>query len=305
DERQADRSFFLSDITDDNLTENFQTVLLMTYSDSFKEFQPGSPFFLNDINNDNLTENFQNVLPIIECSNNFKERQADLPFFLSNDNNNNLMERFKTALTLFPNETDMVERNDNFKESTCSQNYYMEPSQEGIDIEPQNYMDIEVQKSINKELSQEKSIHDQEIQPNLYKTVEIVTHLKQVDNNSMIVPDLHIFNQLRIPYAYTTETGQHIQKKIKYAYGFGKMKAALNLALYMGCKENGSQHISTRNSAINLIDSNLYSRKEKSNHDRNTAVKTPLNALNSNSNEIDGSISAETSQGIKENTTKQ
>ncbi|KAF0456431.1 hypothetical protein F8M41_001369 [Gigaspora margarita] len=71
---------------------------------------------------------------MIECSDNFKKRQADLLFFLSNDNNDNLMERFKTALTLFPNETDMVECNDNFKESTFSQNYYMGPSHEGIDI---------------------------------------------------------------------------------------------------------------------------------------------------------------------------
>ncbi|CAG8766778.1 24317_t:CDS:1, partial [Gigaspora rosea] len=46
-------------ITSDNLTEKFQTVLPMTYSDSFKEFQPGPPFFLDDINDDNLTENFQ------------------------------------------------------------------------------------------------------------------------------------------------------------------------------------------------------------------------------------------------------
>uniref|UniRef100_A0A8H3WTW8 Uncharacterized protein n=1 Tax=Gigaspora margarita TaxID=4874 RepID=A0A8H3WTW8_GIGMA len=94
---------------------------------------------------------------MIECSNNFKEHQADLLFFLSNDNNDNLMKRFKTALILFSNKTDMVEYNDNFKESTCSQNYYMGPSQKGIDIEPQNYMDIEVQGSIDKKLSQESS----------------------------------------------------------------------------------------------------------------------------------------------------
>ncbi|CAG8660078.1 36667_t:CDS:2 [Gigaspora margarita] len=253
DECQADRSFFLSDITNDNFMENFQTVLPMTYSDSFKEFQPSPPFFLNDINDDNLTENFQNVLPMIECSDNFKEQ--------------------------------------------------------GIDIEPQNYMVIEVQGSIDKELSQEK----------------IVTHLKQVDNNSTIVSVLHIFNQLRTPYAYTTKTGQHIQKKVKYAYSFKKMKAVLNLALDIGCegeliniisgfidwKKNSLNNENNKNyENLHVLDplvQKLYGRrptKQKSNHDRNTVVRTPLNALNSNSNEINSSISAETSQGIKENTTK-
>ncbi|CAG8826508.1 10397_t:CDS:2, partial [Gigaspora rosea] len=81
--------------------------------------------------------NFQTVLPMIECSDNFKEHQADLPFFLSNDNNDNLIERFKTALTLFPDKTNIVEQ--------------------VIDLELQNYMDVEVQGSIDKELSQESS----------------------------------------------------------------------------------------------------------------------------------------------------
>ncbi|RIB20351.1 hypothetical protein C2G38_2179510 [Gigaspora rosea] len=138
-------------------------VIEIPRSDSFKELQTG---FLNDINDDNLTENFQNVLPMIEYSDNFKKRQADLPFFLSNDNNDNHLERFKTALILFPNE---VERNDNLKELTCSQNYYMGPSQEVIDIEPQNYMDVEFQENIDKELSQESS------------ELENTTHIKVVD----------------------------------------------------------------------------------------------------------------------------
>ncbi|CAG8823010.1 8350_t:CDS:2, partial [Gigaspora margarita] len=357
-ELQAELPVFLSDITYDDLMKNFQSILPMTeYSNSFREFQASPPFFPSDINNDNLTENFQTVLPIIERSDNFKELQADIPFFLNNVNNDNLIERFKTTLPFFSNETDMVERNNNFKESTCSQNYYVGPSQEGIDIEPQNDMDVEFQGSIDIEPQNGMDVEFQgKIQPNLYKTVEIVTQLKQVDNNSTIVPDLHIFNQLRTPYAYTTETGQRVQKKVKYAYGFGKMKAALNLALDMGCEdelvdmisgfidrkktslnnetdknyenlhvlnplvqklrgrrptkciksstENRSQHISTRNSAINPINPNLYTRKEKSNYVRNTAVKTPLNALNSNSNKIDGGISAETSQDMKENSTK-
>ncbi|CAG8763586.1 16228_t:CDS:2 [Gigaspora margarita] len=130
-----------ADITDDNLMKNFQTILLITYSDSFEKFQTGPPFFFfSDINNDNLTENFQTALPIIEYSNNFK----------NNHDNNNLTERFKTALRFFSNENNMVEHNE---ESTCSQNYYIGPSQEGMDIEPQNDMDIEFQESIDKELS--------------------------------------------------------------------------------------------------------------------------------------------------------
>ncbi|CAG8734710.1 18135_t:CDS:2, partial [Gigaspora rosea] len=140
--------------------------------------------------------------------------------------------------------------------------------------------------------------------------IQPLTQLKQVDNNSTIVPDLHIFNQLRTLYAYTTETGQHIQKKVKYAYGFGKMKAALNLALDMSCEDELVDMISgfidqKKNSLNNENDKNYKDLHVlKSNHDKNTAVRTPLDALNSNSNEIDSGISAKTSQGMKENTTK-
>ncbi|KAF0425180.1 hypothetical protein F8M41_006357 [Gigaspora margarita] len=123
-----------ADITDDNLMKNLQTILLITYSDSFEKFQTGSPFFFSDINDDNLTENFQTALPMIEYSNNFKE--------------------FKTALIFFSNENGIIECNE---ESTCSQNYYIGPSQEGMDIEPQNDMNVEFQESIDKELFQESS----------------------------------------------------------------------------------------------------------------------------------------------------
>ncbi|RIB08063.1 hypothetical protein C2G38_2212601 [Gigaspora rosea] len=144
----------------------------------------------------------------------------------------------------------------------------------------------------------------------IYYSSWTLTQLKQVDNNSTIVPDLHIFNQLRTLYAYTTETGQHIQKKVKYAYGFGKMKAALNLALDMSCEDELVDMISgfidqKKNSLNNENDKNYKDLHVlKSNHDKNTAVRTPLDALNSNSNEIDSGISAKTSQGMKENTTK-
>ncbi|CAB4487061.1 hypothetical protein RhiirA1_475622 [Rhizophagus irregularis] len=52
----------------------------------------------------------------------------------------------------------------------------------------------------------------------------------------VIVADLHIFNQLRVLETFTSDIKQCSQKKVKYAYGFGKMKKTLNLALDMGCK---------------------------------------------------------------------
>ncbi|CAB4443692.1 unnamed protein product [Rhizophagus irregularis] len=82
-----------------------------------------------------------------------------------------------------------------------------------------------------------EDIQDQYIQANLQdETVGIVTQFQQDDNNTALVTDLHIFKQLRIPDIFTNNIKQCLQRKVKYAYGFGKMKKALNLALDLGCE---------------------------------------------------------------------
>ena len=82
-----------------------------------------------------------------------------------------------------------------------------------------------------------ESIQDQCIQANLQdETVGIVTQFQQDNSNEVLATDLHIFNQLRVPDTFTMDVKQCLQRKVKYAYGFGKMKKALNLALDLGCE---------------------------------------------------------------------
>ncbi|PKY45786.1 hypothetical protein RhiirA4_460451 [Rhizophagus irregularis] len=69
------------------------------------------------------------------------------------------------------------------------------------------------------------------------KTVEIVTQFQQDNNNEVLIADLHIFNQFRMPDTFTIDIKQCLQRKVKYAYRFGKMKKALNLALDLGCED--------------------------------------------------------------------
>ncbi|CAB5370266.1 unnamed protein product [Rhizophagus irregularis] len=82
-----------------------------------------------------------------------------------------------------------------------------------------------------------ENIQDQDTHNDLQnETAEVVTQFQQDNNNEVIVADLHIFNQLRVPETFTPDIKQCLQRKVKYAYGFGKMKKALNLALDMGCE---------------------------------------------------------------------
>ncbi|CAG8634276.1 16082_t:CDS:2 [Dentiscutata erythropus] len=181
------------------------------------------------------------------------------------------------------------------QEDMDMESQYVKPQEKGIDVESQESMDIESQKGIDIE-SQEsidtrsfqeetglentvliniESVCDQNIEQNLHKTVEIAMQLNQSDTSNTIVPDLHIFNWFRTLYTFITEIKEYIQKKVKYTYSFGKMKAALNLVLNMGCKD---ELIATRTST------------------RNTVVKTPLNTLTSNSNKIVNNISTRSTQ---------
>ncbi|CAG8849969.1 180_t:CDS:1 [Gigaspora margarita] len=50
----------------------------------------------------------------------------------------------------------------------------------------------------------------------------------------IIVSDLHILEQIRDSRMHDTKV---INKKVRYANGFGKMKKALNIALDLGCEE--------------------------------------------------------------------
>ena len=185
-----------------------------------------------------------------------------------------------------------------------------------------------------------ENIQDQYIQANLQdETVGIVTQFQQNNsiNDEVLITDLRIFNQLRIPETFTANVKQCLQRKVKYAYGFGKMKKALNLALDLGCEdeiidmingfinckknatiedtnneneeenlqildpivqkrrgrppnkriksasESNSRHVSTKNSAINPSDPNLYVREEQ-HFQQASSSRIPFSTLNTNTN---------------------
>ncbi|CAG8631666.1 6085_t:CDS:2, partial [Gigaspora margarita] len=69
------------------------------------------------------------------------------------------------------------------------------------------------------------------------ETVGIMTQLQYDNNDEQLTFDLHIFNKLRALDIFTYEVKKHVQRKTKYAYGFGKIKKALNLALDLGCEK--------------------------------------------------------------------
>ncbi|CAG8640334.1 23368_t:CDS:2, partial [Cetraspora pellucida] len=172
------------------------------------------------------------------------------------------------------------------------------------------------------------------------RTIEAVTQFQQVNSNCAVVSDLHILDQFRVPHMFTTKIKQHVQKKVKFASGFEKLKAALNLAIDMGCKdefidmingfinrkkssinntnnennknlhildplllaENNSYNASTKRNAINPIDPNLYVRNTHSRYGTNITVQ-PLQHISSNNfNENQADISTKTTQIMKENT---
>ncbi|RIB21173.1 hypothetical protein C2G38_2034611 [Gigaspora rosea] len=68
------------------------------------------------------------------------------------------------------------------------------------------------------------------------QSAEISTTFQQNKQNNadIIVSDLHILDQIR---DYRMHDAKVINKKVRYANGFGKMKKALNIALDLGCKE--------------------------------------------------------------------
>ncbi|CAG8754028.1 14178_t:CDS:10, partial [Gigaspora margarita] len=111
----------------------------------------------------------------------------------------------------------------------------------------------------------ESDIYAQDIQLSLQeKTVGIATLFQNTNTN-------YTFRAL---YTFTTKIRQHVQRKAKYASGFGKAKAALNLVINMVVKtcghpptkhiklsaENNSHHGGTKISVItiNPNNPNLY-----------------------------------------------
>lgn len=82
-----------------------------------------------------------------------------------------------------------------------------------------------------------ENMQDQYIQTIQDKSIGVTTQFQQNNNDEILITDLHIFNQIRIPNTFTADIKQCLQRKVKYAHGFGKMKKALNLALDLGCED--------------------------------------------------------------------
>ncbi|UZN99289.1 uncharacterized protein OCT59_000567 [Rhizophagus irregularis] len=119
-----------------------------------------------------------------------------------------------------------------------------------------------------------EDIQDQYIQANLQdETVGIVTQFQQDDNNTALVTDLHIFKQLRIPDVFTNNIKQCLQRKVKYAYGFGKMKKALNLALDLGCE---NEIIDMINKFINCKKNIIKDQTNDKNNEENLQILDPI-----------------------------
>ncbi|RIB23175.1 hypothetical protein C2G38_2291762 [Gigaspora rosea] len=76
-----------------------------------------------------------------------------------------------------------------------------------------------------------ETIQDNDVQQEL---VGVITQFQHVDNSKLIINDFYVFNQLKTPHTFTTEVQQRVQKKVKYSYGFGKIKKALNMTLDLG-----------------------------------------------------------------------
>ena len=68
------------------------------------------------------------------------------------------------------------------------------------------------------------------------QSVEISTKFQQESVN-LIIPDLHIIGEIRGGDLHNAEICLVVDKKVRYANGFGKMKKALNIALDLGCEE--------------------------------------------------------------------
>ena len=85
------------------------------------------------------------------------------------------------------------------------------------------------------------------------ETIGIVTQFQQSNGNELVMAtDLHVLNELRGPETFTFEVKQRVQRNVKYAYGFGKMKKALNLSLDLGCE----------NELIGMINSFIDCKKD-------------------------------------------
>ncbi|CAG8720052.1 16495_t:CDS:2, partial [Rhizophagus irregularis] len=112
-----------------------------------------------------------------------------------------------------------------------------------------------------------KPVSNQTIQD---ESIGVVTQFQQNNNEEILIADLHIFNQLRIPDTFTTNIKQCLQRKVKYAYGFGKMKKALNLALDLGCEDE----------IINMINRFIDQKKkpinDTNNENENVQILDPV-----------------------------
>ncbi|CAG8776798.1 3669_t:CDS:2, partial [Cetraspora pellucida] len=118
---------------------------------------------------------------------------------------------------------------------------------------------------------------------------ETINNIKD-SNNEPLTADLHIFNKLRVSDTFIYEVRQHVQRKAKYAYGFGKMKKALNLVLDLDCEEEFINMriksvsetniccVNSKSSAINPVNPNLYVQQHTP---QVASSRTSFHALNS------------------------
>ncbi|CAG8550152.1 90_t:CDS:2 [Gigaspora rosea] len=94
----------------------------------------------------------------------------------------------------------------------------------------------------------------EDLQP---QNIEISTTFQQTATN-IVVPDFHIIDEIRGTNVHIMKNRQVVNKKVRYANGFGKMKKALNIALDLGCEEEliyiMTRFIDQKKSAIENID---------------------------------------------------
>ncbi|CAG8713673.1 14940_t:CDS:1, partial [Funneliformis mosseae] len=90
-------------------------------------------------------------------------------------------------------------------------------------------------------------------------------------NHKLLVADLHILNQLRSPDTFIADVKQRVQRKEKYAYGFGKIKKALNLMLNLGYE---TEFIDIVNGFINRKKNDIDDTNDE--NKENLSISDPL-----------------------------
>ncbi|CAG8506272.1 6158_t:CDS:2 [Funneliformis mosseae] len=120
-------------------------------------------------------------------------------------------------------------------------------------------------------LVRESDTSRKKIENEVQINVEIQFQQDSNGNHELLVADLHILNQLRASDTFTADVKQCVQRKEKYAYGFEKIKKALNLALDLGCE---TEFIDIVNRFINRKKNDIDDTNDK--NKENLSVSDPL-----------------------------